>query len=265
MDKDKLIVVLLLFVFALFLFYQGFFKLAIISPGGEIDAKISYIKIKSTSKPVYPEDQYGTINYFWVNYLENEVFDKEIPPENKPRYASLWEVSSGDYYIEGRFDPDGEAFGLPNLIFRAEYAGSVTNYQLIKTYYAWSSKETIKQIGEFYITLMFSFQADVDLVHGFTEEQSYYDAEIGLEITSYKHPIEEVYLKNEKLFINYLSPEDKKHVQVIVKVPNQIAGKDKVTIVSLMRILLDTGVILTPTTTLIVTAPTQYYGTYTIT
>jgi len=241
-------------------------KLATITPGGEIDAKISYIKIKSTSKPIYPKDPRGFINYFWVNYLKNEVFDKEIPPENKPRYASLWEVSSGNYYIEGKFDPDGQAFGLPNLYFRAEYAGSVTNEYIVKSsYYAWyGSKEEIIQVGEFFINLIFAFQADVDTLQGYTEEQSYYDAEIGLDITSYKHPILEAYLKNEKLFINYLSPSDRKHVQVVIKVPNQIVGVDKVIIVNLLRILLDTGVKLEPTTTLTITAPTQYYGTYTV-
>jgi hypothetical protein len=266
MDKDKLIVVLLLFVFALFLFHQGFFKLAIITPGGEIDAKISYIKIKSTSKPIYPEDQYGTINYFWVNYLENEVFDKEIKPENKPRYASLWDFESGNYYISAKIDPDGEAFGLANLDFRMDYSGSATYEQLVETtcgdvFQQYTTTST-KLIGEFTIMITFGIQADTDWLHGNTEEQSYYDAEIGIEITSYKHPIEEAIYDGKQIWLNYL--QDKKHAQVFIPVTKQIASKVRVTEVSFLVLKLAADVILEPTTSLTIPTITAPAETYTV-
>jgi hypothetical protein len=103
MDKDKLIVVLLLFVFALFLFYQGFFKLAIISP--YVEVYIEAIKIGSSS--------YAPITSWNLPIFRD--YDKWIDFNNKPSTASKWESISGNGYVIYKFDPDSQMEGLPNL------------------------------------------------------------------------------------------------------------------------------------------------------
>lgn len=260
MDKFLTIsIVLVIFLATVFGLFVAT-KLVVLEPKTGLDIKFYSIKIKSDSKPKIPSDprlQNMYNEYYWKSFV-----DKEFVYPNKPQYASLWKIEEkyGEYLL-GQFDPDQEYYGLPNLEFKVQVQSVMSMYMVKQGY----RTETItEEWVECDIPMYFAFWADADWLHGNTEEQSVYSADIKLEITSAKHPIEEAYIGNTKLQIIYPDYYDKKHVQIVIQVPIQIAGVAKTVIVQLLKVFLNTSIKLEPKTTLTLTAPTVSLGTYTI-